>query len=230
MKKLIIMSICVSDVLLANTFKMDNEIIKTEISYQHLNRISVRNDRISSITGVDKAFYLEKNDQTGECYIRATEENGYNPIAISVTTISGKTQDLLLTPVDKDPQVIELESDAASDSENIKHDNIEYDDNYEKNIARAMRRLMTEMTEKNDQKMTRTLDRKFADKRLKIKQVLSYKIDNFIGYKYEIRTKDHETISINLEELSERGDIAIALTSNKASKCYPTYMYVLRGR
>lgn len=111
MKKLALICICISDVLIANALKMDNGVIKAEISYQYLNRISVRNDRIASITGVDKAFYLEKNDQTGECYIRSTEENGYNPIAISVTAISGKTQDLLLTPADRDPQVIELESD-----------------------------------------------------------------------------------------------------------------------
>lgn len=88
-----------------------------------------------------------------------------------------------------------------------------------------MRRLMTEQ---NVSKIIRKLDRKFTDKRLKIKQILSYKIDNFIGYKYEIRAKDHERISINLEELSERGDVAIVLTSNKASKCCPTHIYVLR--
>lgn len=71
MKRLMIMMIRISDVLLAHTFKMDNEIIKTEISYQYLNRISIRNDRIASITGADKTFYLEKSDQTGECFYKS---------------------------------------------------------------------------------------------------------------------------------------------------------------
>ena len=80
----------------AQQFKMKDRIIHAKISYQNLNRIKVKNDTIDSIAGIDSAFHFEKNDKTGEIFIRPTEDNGYDPISLSVIMLSGKTQDLVL--------------------------------------------------------------------------------------------------------------------------------------
>ena len=71
-------SSCVSEVI-----KMKEGVIKTRISCEQLNRISVKNDRIESISGLEEAFSFEKNEKTGDGYIKPSEANGHEPIAIS---------------------------------------------------------------------------------------------------------------------------------------------------
>ena len=71
----------------AEQFKMTDEIIHSKISYQNLNRIKVKGDKIDSIAGIETAFHFEKNDKTGEIFIRPTEDNGYSPISLSLTTV-----------------------------------------------------------------------------------------------------------------------------------------------
>ena len=92
----------------AQQFKMKDGIIHAKISYQNLNRIKIKNDAIDSIAGIDSAFHFEKNDKTGEIFIRPTEDNGYDPISLSVVMVSGKTQDLVLEVADGEANTIEL--------------------------------------------------------------------------------------------------------------------------
>ena len=89
-------------------YQMRSDVIKAKISYQNLNRICVKGDKIDKIFGVDNAFHFEKNDKTGEAFIRPTEDNGYAPISLSVVTVSGKTQDLLLEPEDKEARRLSI--------------------------------------------------------------------------------------------------------------------------
>jgi hypothetical protein len=95
------------------TLKMKDEPQKSRISFKHLNRIAVKNDRIASVSGLDEAFHFEKNEKTGEGYLKPTAENGYETLSVGVTTVSGKTQDLILSVDDGDPNVLILENPDA---------------------------------------------------------------------------------------------------------------------
>lgn len=134
----------------AEQFKMTGNLIKAKISYQNLNRISVKGDKIDSLVGIDTAFHFEKNEKTGEVFIRPTEDNGYNPISISVTTISGKTQDLLLEVVNGEATSIELISEGSVRDDFSERFLGEYPDSeegfggdYEENIAAIMKKFIT---------------------------------------------------------------------------------------
>ncbi len=96
--------------------KMREGPIKTRITCKQLNRISIKNDRIESISGLEEAFSFEKNEKTGDGYIKPSEANGHEPIAISLTTVSGRTQELLLSVDDGDPNTIILENDEKEDN------------------------------------------------------------------------------------------------------------------
>ena len=106
---------CISSTAYSGTFKMSDTPIKTRISSKQLNRISVKNDRIESVIGIEEAFQFEKNEKTGDGYIRPTEANGKEPISISITTVSGKTQELLLNVDDGEANTITLENTTPED-------------------------------------------------------------------------------------------------------------------
>ena len=91
--KTLLFGIVLSFSAYSETFKMSDNPIKTRISSKQLNRISVKNDRIESVIGIEEAFQFEKNEKTGDGYIRPTEANGKEPISISITTVSGRTQE-----------------------------------------------------------------------------------------------------------------------------------------
>jgi hypothetical protein len=63
-------------IVCAETAKMKNEPIRSRISFKHLNRIAVKNDRIASVSGLDEAFHFEKNEKTGEGHIKPAADNG----------------------------------------------------------------------------------------------------------------------------------------------------------
>ena len=144
----LMVSSCYSEVI-----KMREGPIKTRISCKQLNRISVKNDRIESISGLEEAFSFEKNEKTGDGYIKPSEANGYEPIAISLTTVSGRTQELILNVDDGDPNTIILENDEKEDSFEEEFSNESVSDggysgtstssDYETGIVESMKKLIS---------------------------------------------------------------------------------------
>ena len=63
-----------------------------------MNRLAVINDRIINIFGEEEAFTFQSDEHTGQVFIKPTIENGNKPIAITLVTENGVTQDLTLIP------------------------------------------------------------------------------------------------------------------------------------
>jgi type-F conjugative transfer system secretin TraK len=63
-----------------------------------MNRLAVVNDRIVNIFGEEEAFTFQSDEHTGQVFIKPTPENGNKPIAITLVTENGVTQDLTLIP------------------------------------------------------------------------------------------------------------------------------------
>lgn len=216
----------------AEQFKMTGNLIKAKISYQNLNRISVKGDKIDSLVGIDTAFHFEKNEKTGEVFIRPTEDNGYNPISISVTTISGKTQDLLLEVVNGEATSIELISE-GSVCNDFSEQFLEYPDSeegfggdYEENIAAIMKKFIT-LPSKYKKIDVPTKDRSHDYVVAKFQE--AYRIDGFLCLKFQIEAKQ-ENYSCVLDErmFSRKGDIALSLSTLHLEKNHNATLYVLR--
>lgn len=217
----------------AEQFKMTGNLIKAKISYQNLNRISVKGDKIDSLVGIDTAFHFEKNEKTGEVFIRPTEDNGYNPISISVTTISGKTQDLLLEVVNGEATSIELISE-GSVCNDFSEQFLEYPDleegvsggDYEENISAIMKKFITLPSKYKKIDIT-TKDRSHDYVVAKFQE--AYRIDGFLCLKFQIEAKQ-ENYSCVLDErmFSRKGDIALSLSTLHLEKNHNATLYVLR--
>lgn len=220
----------------AEQFKMTGKPIKTKISYQNLNRISVKGDKIDTLVGIDAAFHFEKNEKTGEVFIRPTEENGDNPISISVTTTSGKTQDLLLEVVNGDANSIELISD-NSNQEDFSNQNLpgehfsDFEDDisnndYEENIAMVMKKFIN-LPAKYKKLELKTEDRNSDYVVARFQE--AYRIDGFLCLKFQI-ISSLENCSCVLDEhmFSKKGDIALSLSTLHVDKNHSATLYVLR--
>lgn len=210
----------------AEQFKISEKIIKTKISYQNLNRISVKGDKIDTIVGIDTAFHFQKNEKSGEVFIRPTEENGYNPISLSITTTSGQTQDLLLEIIDGDAHSIELVADTAVEmqlnsllqSENINSD-------YEENISFVMKKFINIAAGRIGQKIEIS-NRRYTHLMAKFES--AYRIDGFLCLKYTITTEKNGQFRLDERMFSRQGDIALSLSKLSIAKNDSATLYVIR--
>jgi hypothetical protein len=208
------------------TLKMQDQPLKSRISFKYLNRIAVKNDRIAAVSGLSEAFYFEKNEKTGEGYIRPTAENGREPLSIGITTISGRTQDLILNVDDNDPNVLILENPETSEMRKILDEETDNaDSDYESSVIEAMKSLIGG---RNLQKLelTDVLPRKAQHFRTEFAG--AYRIFGFIGYKFKISTEIAASFFLRENWFSKVGDVALSFSDLKIGKNKPIFLYVLR--
>lgn len=211
--------------LYGKEYQMRSDVIKAKISYQNLNRICVKGDKIDKIFGVDNAFHFEKNDKTGEAFIRPTGDNGYAPISLSIVTVSGKTQDLLLEPEDREASAIELVSANVSPSSQTMADFGEIGNDYEECVSATMKKFITH-TGYEDCIVT-----KFADRTcgcIKAKFDAAFIIDGFLCLRFSISSPKREWICLDEKMFSEKGDIALSLSHLRISGKEKVTLFVLR--
>jgi hypothetical protein len=218
----------------AESFKMEDKVIKAKISYQNLNRISVKGDKIDSILGIDTAFHFEKNDKTGEAFIRPTEDNGYTPISLSLTTMSGKTQDLLLEPVEGEANSIELVSDTASSADAQDLSSLDFPmteesgsgNDYEETVSAVMKKFINLPPNQPIVEVKNVTDRSYQH--LKAKFESGYLVDGFLCLKFKISTAQEGTFVLDERMFSRKGDIALSLSSLNLSKKTSSTLHILR--
>lgn len=90
--------------------------LKAVISMDSMNRLAVANDRITNIYGDHDAYEVQTEESTGQLFLKPTLENGKKPLAITLITESGLTQDMTLEPAERDAATVILKNTAASSS------------------------------------------------------------------------------------------------------------------
>ena len=215
----------------SETFKMSDNPIKTRISSKQLNRISVKNDRIESVIGIEEAFQFEKNEKTGDGYIRPTEANGKEPISISITTVSGKTQELLLNVDDGEANTITIENDnpeiedveVASESENDTLSFVNPASSYETSITECMKRLV--VGDLIPIKLAITPSKNVPG--FKIKHICSYNVGKFVGEKFEVTNNSNVMVDLKERNFWSPDDVALSFSDLKICKGKKVILYVL---
>lgn len=76
----------------------DNSTIRAVISNQSATRISVDNDRISIIRGVENAYTYSNDNTQGAVFIKPTDDYQKKPFYIFISTEQGHNYVLVLTP------------------------------------------------------------------------------------------------------------------------------------
>jgi hypothetical protein len=205
---------------------MQDQPLKSRISLKYLNRIVVKNDRIAGVSGLGEAFYFEKNEKTGEGYIKPTAENGREPLSIGITTISGKTQDLILNVDDSDPNVLILESTETSEMQKIldeETDNAGSD--YESEVIDAMKALVSG---RNLQKAELNNVQPRKVQYFHVEFVEAHRISGFVGYKFKISTEVEASFFLRENWFAKNGDVALSFSDLKIGRNKPIFLYVLR--
>ncbi|MFZ4077669.1 MAG: TraK domain-containing protein, partial [Legionellaceae bacterium] len=91
--------------------------LKAVISSDSMNRLAVANDRITQIFGDHDAYEVQTEESTGQAFLKPTLENGKKPLAITLITENGLTQDMTLEPVERDAATVILKSTTPPSSE-----------------------------------------------------------------------------------------------------------------
>lgn len=219
-------SFAILNFVYAEQYKMCDSVIKANISYQNLNRISVKGDKIDSILGIDNAFHYEKNDKTGEIFLRPTEENGYSPISLSVTTVSGKTQDLLLEPKDREANSIELLTENTQFSPLELPDECDVSNDYEESISNVMKKFINLPAHRQRIEVPGVQNRSFEHLRAKFSA--AYRIDGFLCLEFIVETTVDGIFRLDERMFSRKGDIALSLSNLFLGKNSKVTLFVMR--
>ena len=84
--------------------------LKAPISMDSMNRIAVANDRITQIFGDHDAYEVQTEESTGQLFLKPTLENGKKPLAITLITENGLTQDMTLEPAEREAATVILKN------------------------------------------------------------------------------------------------------------------------
>ncbi len=86
----------------------DHETSEIEVSTFEHTRISVENDRIAQLFGIDGRVSFEVDELNGQVFITPSPDLKGNPVLITVTTEKGLTHDLRIKPIQKPADAILL--------------------------------------------------------------------------------------------------------------------------
>ena len=88
----------------------ENKRLEATIGLEAMNRVSVANDRIVNIFGDEGTFVTQTDEQSGQIFIKVTPENGDKPVALTLITENGITQDLSLIPTQTEASTVILKA------------------------------------------------------------------------------------------------------------------------
>lgn len=86
----------------------ERRVLEVPISQEGLTRIKVEEDRILHVFGLPGEYVLETDEDQGQVFIRPLNLEGKKPISLTLTTESGRTQDLHLIPKKQAPEALIL--------------------------------------------------------------------------------------------------------------------------
>jgi len=188
-----------------------NDELLLEISQTELTRISVENDKISSLQFSNGILDVTTDTKLGEAYIKPRTDNSVN---LFVSTKKGFVYKLLLNPVNIPSTQIILKNKNTFAFEGIsKGISNDYERRLTDIILSIQRNIKIEgcYVSKANQKVQSPIDG------VKLKVVQKYVCKEYTGYKLEISKKDNVTI--------QEKDFITPKT--KAVKFYQNYLIVI---
>ncbi len=111
---------CLSGALGAQTQVLhlsEDRRLEAVIGLAAMNRIAVANDRIVNVFGDEGTFTSQSDEQSGQLFIKLSPENGDTPLALTLITENGLTQDLNLIPTQSEATTIILKPAKGSSTQ-----------------------------------------------------------------------------------------------------------------
>lgn len=202
------------------------ERLTAKIALDYMNRLAMVGDKIVSIFGDDGTFVHQADENTGQIFIKPTVDNGLQPLAITIITENGVTQDLNLVPHKSKAATIILKSTAKNPEPAIGHLGFNHQElNMQEQWIQIMQQAVLGKLE---------LEHKITSRRTVANFRLHY-VKNYVSGGYSVEVWLIKNTTNKPQEALEKtffkhGDLAISLQSRLLAAGGKTYLYVLRNQ
>ncbi len=202
------------------------ERLTAKIAIDYMNRLAMVGDKIVSIFGDDGTFVHQADENTGQIFIKPTVDNGLQPLAITIITENGVTQDLNLVPHKSKAATIILKSTAKNPEPAIGHLGFA---NRELNMQEQWIQIMKQAVLGDLE-----VEHKITSRRTVANFRLHY-VKNYVSGSYSVEVWLIKNNTNKPQEALEKtffkhGDLAISLQSRLLDAGDKTYLYVLRSQ
>ena len=198
--------------------------LAAKISQKEVTRVMVDGSRIKRVTGNPGEFWLEKDEDKGQIYLRPVSESNAKPINLFVSTESD-TFMLLLQPVDVPAETIVIKAlPGARESSRIERSTPH---------VRAVKNLLLAMA---GDTLPRTMEiRELARdvalwKGTRFTLSRAYLGHTFVGEKYLLTNLGSTAMTLTEQELYKPGVMAIAVENARLNPSQSTNVFVVRAR
>lgn len=195
-----------------------------QISSKDLTRIRIANGHISNIRGNDGELVVDADKDKGEVYIRPTAPE--RPVNVYVTSASGSTYTLLLTPKDIPGSTVVLrERGATTELRSTLNGTNDY--------LKSVEKLVLSMA-RND--IPRAVEIKEKGKKIPLWRGTSYVIereywtDGLVGEIYTLTNTGNDPIVMTEGEFYRDGILAVSVETMSLNKDESTNVYIVRKR
>lgn len=202
----------------------DGQSLVAKISQKEVTRLTVEGSRIKRVTGNPGEFWLEKDEEKGQIYLRPSSEANTKPINLFVSTERG-TFMLLLQPVDLPAETIVIRPLSGTREAS----RIERSTSHVRTIKNLLLAMASDTLPRDME--IRELAREVAlwkDTRLTLSRTYLGQI--IVGEKYLLTNVGNSVMSITEPELYKAGVMAIALDNGRLNAGESTNVFIVRMR
>ena len=195
--------------------------LTADISVDSINRISVEDDRIAQVFGLNEDLVIETDNNTGQIFVR-TKQN--KPIDLSIITEKQITLDLRLLPQEIPAETIIIKTNKLKDPAKVNAKTTNYLDQITTIIlAMANNKQISWYTSQKVHKQILLWEK------IELIQTSEYISGNLIGEVYTLTNKTKDRLFLTETQFGWKKQIAgIAIRKHTLSPNESTQIYVVR--
>ena len=202
----------------------DGQSLVAKISQKEVTRVMVEGSRIKRVTGNPGEFWLEKDEDMGQIYLRPSSESNTKPINLFVST-ERATYMLLLQPVDLPAETIVIKGlRGAREPSRIERST---------SHVRAIKNLLLAMagdTLPRDMEIRELVREVALWKGTRFTLSRAYLGQRIVGEKFLLTNVGSTALTVTEQELYKPGVMAIAVENGKLNPRQSTNVFVIRAR
>lgn len=207
---------------------MDDELIKAKISAKETSRITVIGDRIKQFFVNQGRLVVEKDESKGDLYLTPTEFFKDKDISLFITSESGKTFSLSLTPTEMPSDTIAIK---PSNHNNSVAQTWETETPYEEALIKLVKAMHQGEIPKGYQvNVVRASGfgvRGEKKKTYEIESATQYTGSQLQAYAVTVKNSSKEIIELKGSDFNDLHPLAIAIEQNKLCPTLKTRIFVV---
>jgi hypothetical protein len=192
--------------------------LEIPIAQSALTRIYVEGDRIHQVFGLEGAYILETEEETGQIFIKPVDENPATPFALTILTEDGVTQDLWLKPVAGPVEAVGLRQGKKKGK--VAHLGGQgpgglQASSYAQEILEIIKRALNDQEGLYFEPLDEDRVPEIRLTGIEVKGIRSLQDDQYIIRIFEVKNDAFSPIPLELQEFQQPEDVAVGLNKKK---------------